>query len=291
MKYLYFIIAAAILSACSRGGDLQSSLEQYVAGQDCHIGIAVICGSDTFAVNGGESFPMMSVFKFPQAVAVADYCARNNIALEDSIAIDSAAMMPDTYSPMRERYGRVNLRLSTAELMEYSLVMSDNNACDILFSTTGSPAYADSLVKSLGFNDINIRHTEAEMHADTSLCALNSTTPLGMARFMDAFYKHIASTSPAMAVVKQNLEMCGTGTGRIPGAQFEEGTLIGHKTGTGDTDALGRLTAVNDVAYIELPDGKAYTIAVFVADSPKPIADTEAMIAAISEIVREHLSR
>ncbi len=149
------ILIAAALGSCSSGhrtSSLQSELENYISEKNCRIGVAVICGDDTVAVNGDEYFPTQSVFKFPQAVAVADFCDKNGIAPEDSVSIDSSMILRDTYSPLREHYGVVSLRIPIGELLEYSLVQSDNNACDILFDIIGSTAVADSVIKSMGFS-------------------------------------------------------------------------------------------------------------------------------------------
>ncbi len=288
------ILIAAALGSCSsrhRTSSLQSELENYISEKNCRIGVAVICGDDTVAVNGDEYFPMQSVFKFPQAVAVADFCDKNGIAPEDSVSIDSSMILRDTYSPLREHYGVVSLRIPIGELLEYSLVQSDNNACDILFDIIGSTAVADSVIKSMGFSDIDILHTEADMHLDTALCHKNRTTPVEMARFTEYFRNNLADSTPFMRAVRQNLELCATGMSRIPGADFEDGTLIAHKTGTGDVSPAGCISAVNDAGYIELPEGKSYSIAVFVADSPAGMEATEAIIGDISEIVRRHISK
>ncbi|MDE5795715.1 MAG: class A beta-lactamase-related serine hydrolase, partial [Muribaculaceae bacterium] len=60
---------------------------------------------------------------------------------------------------------------------------------------------------------------------------------------------------------------------------------IGHKTGTGDKNAQGRIIAVNDAGYIFLPNRDGYAIAVFISDSGYGMVETEQIIADISEIV------
>ena len=88
----YNTLLISILSFCCFSLHAEKSMEQqiseYIDGKDARIGVAVIVdGADTIAVNGTKDFPMLSVYKFPQAIAVADYCTRNAIEMRDTIDI------------------------------------------------------------------------------------------------------------------------------------------------------------------------------------------------------------
>lgn len=285
----------AIASGCDGApyATLQSQLEEFVADKDASIGIAVIIdGCDTIAVNGSEKFPMLSVYKFPQALAVADFCRAEGLEPDDSIDIAPAELLPDTWSPLRDKYAAAaELRLPLGELLDYSVTLSDNNACDILFRLIGGPAVADSLMKALGFADIDIRSTEDEMHRDMGLCFKNTSTPKAMAALFDRFYRlemdHEGPVNERLGAVMKN---CATGLGRLPAPLTDAGVTIGHKTGTGDMDSDGRIIAVNDAGYVFLPDGHSYAIAVFITGSAYTMAETESLIAAISEMVYSALA-
>ena len=44
---------------------IENTLQEYIAGKDARIGVAVIINSkDTVSINGNRDFPMMSVVKF-----------------------------------------------------------------------------------------------------------------------------------------------------------------------------------------------------------------------------------
>jgi len=266
---------------------LQNELTSFVEKKDARIGIAVIInGKDTVSVNGTKDFPMMSVFKFPQALAVADYCRKSGIGLTDSIFIKSGEMKENTWSPMRDKYGVCDLELPVSELLDYILQQSDNNACDILFRFIGGTSVADSLMKSLGYEDILITHTEDEMHRDPYLCYLNRTTPIEMARLFDQFYREeMRHDSPFHEFIAVSMMSCQTGLDRLLAPLMHTDAMIGHKTGTGDRNSQGRIMAVNDAGYIYLPDNTDYSIAVFIADSAYDMNETSKIIADISEIV------
>ncbi len=277
---------------------LEDSLNKYIEGKDARIGIAVILdGKDTVAVNGGRDFPMLSVYKFPQAIAVADFCRKNGMTADSGIDISAAEILPDTWSPMREKYGVRDLRLPLSELLAFSLQQSDNNACDILFRLIGGPAVADSVMKAEGFPEIVVGSTEKEMHDDIYLSYQNRSTPVGMARLFDAFFRgNKIWGGPAsktenecwrsvIRTISQLSFDCETGINRLPAPLVQTEARIAHKTGTGDRNSQGRIIGVNDAGYISLPDGRGYAIAVFIADSAYSQEVTEQIIGDISSIV------
>lgn len=292
---------AAIGFVALRGGEstlhgyaeLQARIESYVADKHARIGVAVIIdGVDTVAVNGADAFPMMSVFKFPQALAVADYCSVHGILPDDTIAVAASEIHYDTWSPMREQLGVTDLNITLAGLLDYSLGLSDNNACDILFRLIGGTTSADSLMRALGFGDIRILLTEADMHRDPSSCRLNSSTPLAMARLFDLFYAGgLQKSSPVHRAIGSIMLNCRTGSDRLPAPLADTDALIGHKTGTGDVDARGRIMALNDAGSVFLPDGHRYAIAVFVADSAYDMPETARIIADISDMVYRFITK
>lgn len=293
----FFLLVSAMLSlaGCVKGDysakKLQDELNEYVKDKDCRIGIAVIYNGDTVQVNGFEYFPMLSVYKFPQAIAVSRICDDKGMSPDDSIYIKGCELLSDTHSPMRERYGQNDVRLPIGELLGYTLMMSDNNACDILFRLIGGPAAADSVLSSLGYEGISIKNTEEEMNSDPLLCQQNCATPVALAGLMNDFYTQTGKDSEWIRTVKLFLESCETGQSRIPGANFDGETLIGHKTGTGPKDSSGSIIAVNDVGYIEFASGESYALAVMIAQSPMDLEDTETFIGEISEIVRKNISK
>lgn len=266
---------------------LENDLKEYIQTKNARIGIGVIFnGKDTLSVNGSHDFPMLSVYKFPQAIAVADYCSKNNIGLEDSVDITAEELRYDTWSPMRDYFGHKNISLQLSDILAYSIEQSDNNACDILFHLIGSTEYADSIMSSMDFNEIHILSTEKEMHEDPYLCYANRTTPLQMAALFDRFYRRgMWHDSPVLEAVGQMMMRCETGKNRLPRLLDSTITTIGHKTGTGDVNSQGLIIGVNDAGYVFLPGEHGYAIAVFIADSAYSMEETEKMISEISELV------
>lgn len=270
----------------------KDEINSFIRTKDARFGIACIYdGKDTLQINGDREFPMLSVYKFPQAAAFVNFCIENNLLLEDSIDISSSELKIYTYSPMRDKYGVKNLKLPLKELLYYSLVETDNNACDILFERMGGPVYADSFVSMSGFSNIHIQNTEEETHQDIYLSYQNWCTPLEMCRFIDYFNDELVNSSKEFGYIAYLMENCKTGMDRLVKPMISTNAIIGHKTGTGDIDSQNRIIGINDVGYVKLPGDHSYSISVFVADSSYSPEVTSSFIARISEIIWINLQK
>lgn len=269
---------------------LEAEIREIADAADAQVGVALIIdGKDTLAVDGGGRYPLMSVMKFHQSVALLRYMDICGTGLDHELEIDKRDLLPDTWSPLRDEFPEGTV-MTVAELLRYTLQMSDNNACDILFDRFLDPHATDSTLRSLGLDGFAIDATEDEMHRDPDRCFDNWTTPLSAAALMDRLAAGTLPVADAESL-KEILLGCRTGEGRLPSPLKGTSARIGHKTGTSDMDENGRWTAVNDVGFVQLPDGRRYSIAVMVKDSGLGFEATEKIIADISAAVYEALRR
>ena len=128
------------------------------------------------------------------------------------------------------------------------------------------------------------------MHDDLSVCYSNWTTPLAAAALLEKFYG-VRDSSEYTGYVWKLMSDCRTGRNRIPRHISGKVSQIAHKTGTGDINADGRIIAVNDIGVVLLPDGRHYSIAVFVSDASAGMEECEEFIAMVSESVYEYAVR
>lgn len=263
---------------------LQLKVDSLLSISPMDVGVAVgYDGGILCAANADKRFPMMSVFKLHQAVAVVDSMANGSpLSLDTKVFITKAMLRENTYSPMRDAHPDGNVRLTVGQLLRHSLLQSDNNACDILFSLFGGTAYVQSKVAAMGLHDTQIRWTEDDMHRDVGRTTDNYTTPREALRVVEAAY--------ADPWLKACLAECATGQNRIPALLPKHGVTIGHKTGTGDAGSDGRQHGVNDVGFVVLPDGRHYTIAVFCDNSRATFEETEAVIAGVSRLAYDFIT-
>ena len=144
---------------------LKNNIEAIIKNKKATVGVAIIIdGKDTLTLNNAEKYPMMSVYKFHQALAVCDYLKRKNLPLTTLLYLDKKFFIPNTYSPLRDKYPLGNLELPLSKLLTYTLQLSDNIACDILFDYIGGVNIVHEYIHSLGIKEVSIATTENEMH-------------------------------------------------------------------------------------------------------------------------------
>ena len=236
-------------------------------------GACIMRDGSIVGINENERFAMHSVMKFPQALYVADYLSRKGLTLDDTIVVDKADLMQDTWSPMLKQFEGKGT-FSYAQLLELSLGQSDNNASELLFKFCGRPKAVEKYMRKLGLRDIHIRMTEEQMHKNPAKAIENSSTPTEMVRLFEWFYHH-KDDNRYLTFIWKAMADCSTGLKRIPAAIPADARIV-HKTGTGFPSAEG-LQDMNDAGIILMLDGSHAFIAVFTTNS-----SSEAVIANIT---------
>lgn len=284
-------------SDCSSGDDaaltsLRDTLQAIADAAQGEVGIAVITDSgDTVVINNQCKYPLMSVFKLHQAIALCRLFDRVHRSLDSIVHIPLAELNPDTWSPMLADYPAGDIDITVRDMLRYTLTQSDNNASDYMFGHILTVAATDSDIAYLIPRDgFRLSYTEAEMSADHTLCYRNVTTPLSAAVLINRLYTDSIVAGEGGAFIRKKLGECHTGTDRIlaPLADIP-GVTVGHKTGSGFRDN-GILAAHNDVAYVRLPDGSAYALAVFIKDYRGSEQQAAAVIASVSKAVYDAIS-
>lgn len=277
--------AILAVAGCSSEQALQRKIKSMTEDFPAEVGVAYICGKDTVAINGDGHFPMFSVVKFHQALAVAERVRTNQVLLpfdhgDYSVRVRASELKPDTWSPMREKFpdgGTFTLK----QLLEYALVESDNNASDILFEYFASPGQVENCIFDCGIRDCGVAWTEDEQHEDPQRCYDNWTTPLAAARLLGQFQAGSGSDE-RLEFIWDTMAKCNTGAGRIPKYISDKASAIVHKTGTGFILDDGTVTGINDIACVILPDGRHFELAVFVKDAKCDPVECEELIAKIA---------
>lgn len=247
---------------------LTDSISRIVSDCPGEVGVALIVNnSDTVTVNNKSIYPMMSVFKLHQALAICNRFDQDGLSLDTSLTVRREDLDPKTWSPMLKEHREPLITLPVRDLLRYMLIQSDNNASNLLFERLVSVAETDSFIATLiPCSSFRIAYTESEMAADHAKAYANYTSPLGAAMLMHRLFTETLVNREKQDFIMKSLGECTTGKDRIAAPLFgKEGVSIAHKTGSGYTEN-GVLAAHNDVAYICLPNGVNYALAVFIKD-------------------------
>ena len=273
---------------------LTDSITRIVSACPGKIGVAVIVNNaDTAVVNNKSAYPMMSVFKVHQALALCNDFDNKGLSLDTLIKISRDELDPETWSPMVKDFPESAVSLTVRDLLRYTLIHSDNNASNLMFKRLVGVAQTDSFIATLiPRSSFRIACTEEEMSADHDKAYSNYTSPLGAEMLMNRLFTDSLVSDEKQGFIKTTLQECITGTDRISAPLLDkEGVAVAHKTGSGYVNEDGVLAAHNDVAYICLPNNVRYTLAVFVKDFKGNEPQASQYAARISAAVYSLLAR
>jgi len=265
---------------------LKRKIEDIINSKKTTVGVAIhgMEFNDTLSINGQRHFPMQSVFKFPIALTVLSEVDKGNLSLDQKIEIKQSELLPGLWSPIRKKYPE-GATLTIAEIMEYTVALSDNVGCDVLLKLLGKPQAVENYFSSLGFKDFAVKINEETMQNNWDLQFLNWTTPIEANRILATFYenKNGLLSQESYDFIWNIMKGTKTGKNRLRG-QLPKETIVAHKTGwSGKHKETGITAAVNNIGIIFLPNGAYFTISVFVTESAEDFETNEKIISDISK--------
>jgi beta-lactamase class A len=288
-KLFHLATLLFLLNTCQAFGQatdaLRQKLQQILSTKNATVGVSIIGndGKDTLSINGNGHFPLQSVFKFHIALVVLSEIDKGKFSLNQTIKIDKKDLLPDLYSPIRDKYPN-GASLTIAEIIAYTVSKSDNVGCELLLKLIGGPLVVEKYFVKNKFQDISIKINEEVQQANWDLQFQNWTTPKAANTVLAAFYynkKKLLSTKSYDFIWKVMRET-ETGQDRLKG-QLPINTIVAHKTGSSGTNKEGLTAAVNDIGIVFLPNGKHFFISVFVTNSKEDATTNEKIIADISK--------
>ena len=294
-KFLSFSLSTLIASLAFAttsclASPLQEKVNSIVSDKSAEIGVVIedFDRHQYVGFNENKRFPMQSVFKFPLALAVLDQVDKGKINLDETLLLKPSDLLPNTHSPLRERYPDGNAAVTIREILKETVSNSDNNGCDILLRLLGGPQAVDNYVKSLGITDMQIAVTEQDMHASQDAQYQNWATPAALTQLLKLFHDQKLLETDSQTFLWTAMRDSITAPGRLR-SPLPAGTQLIHKTGTSDYSPKDG-SAVNDIGIILMPDGNPVFISVLISHSKMSLMDTEKIIASLSEAAWDHFS-
>lgn len=287
---LPLLLLAGLLAAGCRGAHapLQSRIDRLLDTCAGRIGVAVLLPDDELVVHDDAPLPLLSVFKFPLAVAVLERAERLGIPPTQRVEVRPERLIANTHSPLRDSLPATGGSVTLETLLRYSVSYSDNIACDLLLDEIGGPEALEAFLRERGCDGCSIRVDEAAMHDDPATQRCNTAPPSTIARLFDRLLRGELLGPKATDLLRNLLETTVTGPNKLR-AGVPADIRLGHKTGSSDRIDGVRI-ADNDAGYLLFPDGRRCCIAVFVTDSPADDDANAGTIAAVARTVCDYLA-
>jgi len=285
-RFYWLLFSGALVlfsGACMAQKALKQRMEQIVKSACAEVGVAVLNlkTNQLTTLNAKKHLPMQSVYKFHLALAVLHEVDKGTLRLDHKIFVKKSDLLPNLWSPLREKYPDGNVELPLSEVLKYTVAQSDNVGCDLLFRLVGGPQKVNDYVHGLGVKDVAIATNEEAMQGDWLVQFSNWSTSTAAVELLQKFYEQKLFAKNSQDFLWQTMVNTATGPNKIKGL-LPRGTVVAHKTGySGSKD--GVVAATNDVGIVQLPNGEAFAIAVFVTNSREDEKTNDALIAQIAK--------
>ena len=293
MKKLTILFLLISIFSFAQKAELKKEISKITEGKKATVAVSVLGIDFPFQYNNNNAekkLPMQSVFKYHIALAVLDLVDQGKLSLDQKVFIKKSELLPNTWSPIREKNPEGNFEMPISELIEYTVAMSDNVGCDVLLRLIGGPKVVHDFLISKGVKETQIVYNEEIMQSAWKNQYENYTTMKSATRLLKDFYKGKILSKKSTEFLLAVMYRTSTGLNKIV-EQLPKYAKVAHKTGSSGKNDAGLTGAENDIAIITLPNGKTYAIAIFVSDSMETWEVNCKMISDISKVVFEILEK
>jgi beta-lactamase class A len=264
------------------------------------------------SLHGNERFPMASMFKVPVAVQLLDRVDRGDISLDQMIELKPSDLHPGS-GILTDLFSKPGVALSIRNLLELTMLISDNSAADLCLRLAGGPEAVTKRMREIGIADIDVNRSTALLISDHEGAELppesewnaaifdplyekvpvrkrlaaaerfdvdrrDTASPDAMRTLLERIYSRTLLKAPSAELLLDMMSRCQTGNARLKG-MLPAGVDVAHKTGT-----IGGTT--NDAGIITLPDAAGHiAIVVLMKSSTRDSAIRERTIAHIARAI------
>lgn len=290
-KSLFFAFFLQFLSlfSFSQLSTLKIKIDAIAQSKKAKIGVSILDldRGDTLTLNDSHHYPMQSVFKFHLALAVLNLVDKGKMSLNQPIFVKKSDLLPNLWSPMREKYPEGNVTIPLSEILKFTVSQSDNSGCDLLFRLIGGTEKANKYIHSLGIKEVAIKNPEVEIQADWSIQYKNWTTPMAATKLLETFYKKKILSKTSYDFLWKTMVETTTGPNKIRG-KLPKKAIVAHKTGYSGSNKDGLIGATNDIGIVILPNGKKFAISLFVSDSMENEKTNDGIMADVAKVVWDY---
>lgn len=228
------------------------------AGGRCGVAVTHVETGRGAAFEGDRPLPLYSVFKLPLAVALLKEVEEGRLQLDQKVRVEPEETVPGTEenSALWRKPSERPLR----ELLEFSIVRSDNTSTDKMLELVGGPEAVTRRMRALGLDKIEVRSTVKEFLKSRDAHP-NTGAPADLARLLVLLQKGEALAQPQSELLLGIMARTVTGDRRLRGG-VPAGTPVADKTGSGPS-------TTNDVGIITLPGDRGHLALAVLLDGSK----------------------
>ena len=293
---ILLIFVLAFVSSKAQSIDaLRLKINEVLAGKSATVGLAIkgTKPQDTLSINGDKHLPMQSVFKYHLALVVLHQVDQGKLSLDDKISIDEelVSLYAHLWSPLRKKYPN-GAEVSIAEVLRYTVALSDNLGCDMLFNLVGGTKLVQAYFREKGIKDIAIVHPEIVMQANWECQYENWTTAKASNQALQLFFENTNKllSTDSHNFLLETLKGTKTGKNSIKGL-LPPHTVVAHKTGHSGKNKNGLTGALNDIGIVFLPDGSYFYLSVLLSDSMEDTKTNQKIIADIAKLTWDYFKK
>ena len=270
--------------------ELEQRLKNICDGAHGTVGLSVVHieSGKTISINGNSQLALYSVFKLPLAIAVLRDVEEKRLRLDQKIHVTPAEIVQG--APANTALWKKPVDHTIERLIDFSIARSDNTSTDKLLQLIGGPHKVTELMRSMGFQNLDIHSTGAEFVKTRQNPNTGSADDL--AKLLVQLHQGKLLQPAQQNLLIGFMQRATTGLRRLRG-DLPSGTVVADKTGSGDKDAVtGVAKVTNDVGIITLPSGRGHlAMAVLVSGSKLPDTAQEKLIAGLARAAYDAYSQ
>lgn len=224
--------------------------------------------------NATKEVSLASTFKVPLAAYALHLSEQGKLSLSEPIHVAREDMLEP--GVLYDYFRHEGTMISMLNAIELSVSISDNSATDVIFRKVGGPAPVNLWLRQKGYPHVNVgtmilkdRFAESDSTKRSSVFVDNTVllapTPQTVVNFLVDLHQGRIINTKNTAIL---LDIMGRTVGERISAQLPSGVKVLHKTGT----IIGSSATVNDIGYIQMPDGGWIAIAVYINQSPLTVS-------------------
>ncbi len=309
------LLWALPLMTAANESTIVAEIERHAEAQDVVIGVSALHlpSGRRVQVNADQTFPLASTYKVPMAAYALHLVSHGELHLDQLIEVEPEDLVIS--SPITRLFPHPGIQLSLLNLMEATLIQSDNTATDVLLRTIGGGQAVTTWLKASGIDGMRVDRSTADLIRDYMAMPKSADsmavqyqeyqarnfdqleeadwidlydalladprdqgTPDAMVTLLAGLWQDSYLNADHGETLREIMARCLTGSARLSGRMPVQQLPLAHKTGT-----LGG--TVNDVGVISLPDDRG-SVVIAVYTRGTSTFDSEAGERAIAEVSR-----